>query len=64
MAIVLIVPLGFALFSLVFRTEVSATAFLTCEGVLAHCHSQLEEIVNAASLFECLVRAVARSRYA
>ena len=63
MAIVLIVTHCFAFFCLVFRTEVRSTAFFTSECVLAHRHAQLEEIVNAARLFECLVGAVTCSRY-
>ena len=63
MTIFVVVAHGFAFFCLIFRTEVSATAFLTSEGVLTHCHSQLEEIVNTASLFKRLVCAVASSRH-
>jgi hypothetical protein len=48
----LVIALGFAFWGLVLGTEVCAAAFFTCKSVLTHCHAQLEEVVNTASLLE------------
>ncbi len=64
MTIILIIALGLAFWGLILGTKVGSAAFFARKSVLAHGHSQLEEIVYSASLFKRLVHGLAGSGYA
>ena len=59
---VLVVAQRLALVGLVLGAEVAAAALPPFEGVAAHQHAELEEVVDPAGLLERLVDAVGRHR--
>ena len=59
---VLVVAQRLALLGLVLGAEVAAAALLALEGVAAHQHAELEEVVDPAGLLQRLVDARRRCR--